>query len=325
MLIVMENRATEDQIKAVCQTVVLLGLEAHEMPGAQRVAICVTGNDGSVSERHFADLSGIREIIRVSKPYKLTSNEVKSEKTIVQIGENFIGQDKPVLIAGPLCVEQESVTIEIARELKNMGVTCFRAAAFKARTNPYNFQGLGKEALKILSKIKQELGLAIITEVVDQESVDLCLPIADAFIIESHNMQNFSLLKSVGKTNKPIILKRSISADLEDWLMSAEYILSMGNDQVILCESGIQSFTSYSSHTLDLTVIPALRRFTHLPIIVDPSFASGDHRYVLPLAKASLAAGADGVMLECHTRPSKALSGGAQAVSTQALKDSGLM
>ena len=317
----MENRATEAQIKAVCETIISLGLEAHEMPGAQRVAICVTGNDGSISERHFADLSGIREVIRVSKPYKLSSNEVKSEKTIVQIGKVFLGgEHPPVIIAGPLCIEQENISLEIARDIKNMGISCFRGAAFKARTNPYNFQGLGREALKTLSKIKQELNLEIITEVVDADSIEACMPIADAFIIESHNMQNFALLKFIGKTHKPIILKRSISAKLEDFLMSAEYILSTGNDQVILCESGIQSFSDYSTHTLDLTIVPALRRFTHLPIIVDPSFASGDQRYVIPLAKAALAVGADGVMLECHSMPSKALSGGAQAVNMESLR-----
>ncbi len=320
MLIVMENRATPAQITAVSQAIVALGLEAHEMPGAQRTAICVTGNDGSVSARHFADLSGIREIICVSKPYKLSSNEVKSEKTIIAIGSELLGGAKPILIAGPLCVEQEAVTLKIAEGIKQAGISCFRAACFKARTNPYNFQGIGTPGLKILEKIKNDFNLNIITEVVDQESLDYCEDLADGLIIESHNMQNFALLKSLGKSKKPVILKRSISANLDDWLMSAEYILSSGNDQVILCESGIRTFANYSAHTLDLTVILALKNLTHLPIIIDPSFASGDHRYVIPLAKAGLAVGADGVMLECHSEPSKALGGGAQAISLAGLE-----
>lgn len=322
MLIVMENRATPEQIKAVCQTIVSLGLEAHEMPGAQRTAICVTGNDGSVSQRHFADLSGIREIICVSKPYKLSSNEVKSGKTMISIGDELIGGEKQVLIAGPLCVEkEEGLTFGIAEGVRNLGIKNFRAACFKARTNPYNFQGVGKSGVKILEKIKNYLGLNIITEVIDQESVSACEEVADALIIESHNMQNFGLLKLLGKSQRAIILKRSISASLEDWLMSAEYILSSGNDKVILCEAGIRTFANYSAHTLDLTVILALRHLTHLPIIIDPSFASGDHRYVIPLAKAGLAVGADGVMIECHSMPSQAISGGVQAISLGHLKD----
>jgi len=323
MLIVMENRATPEQIKAVCQTIISLGLEAHEMPGAQRTAICVTGNDGSVSQRHFADLSGIREIICVSKPYKLSSNEVKSGKTMISLGHGeLIGGEKQILIAGPLCVEkEEGLTFKIAEGVKNLGIRNFRAACFKARTNPYNFQGIGKPGLKILEKIKSNLSLNIITEVIDQESLEACEDVADALIIESHNMQNFGLLKLLGKSKKAVILKRSISASLEDWLMSAEYVLSSGNDKVILCESGIRTFANYSAHTLDLTVILALRHLTHLPIIIDPSFASGDHRYVIPLAKAGLAVGADGVMIECHSTPSKAISGGAQAVSLEKLKE----
>lgn len=320
MLIVMENRATKEEIKRVSETVRALGLEAHEMPGAQRTAICVTGNDGSVSERHFAGLTGIRDIIRVSKPYKLTSNEIKTTPTIVRIGQSQFGDGHTGLIAGPLCVEDES-TFEVAQAIKAQGIHCFRAAAFKDRTNPYNFHGLGAKALPILKRIKEELGLAIVTEVSDEANVDVVADIADAVIVEPHNMQNFSLLKYLGKTNLPVILKRAISANLEDVLMAAEYILAGFNEKVILCEAGIQTFANYSTHTLDLTIVPALRHYTHLPIIVDPSFACGDSKYVMPLAKAAMAVGADGVMIECHTNPAKALSGGAQAVDVQRLQD----
>lgn len=321
MLIVMENRATEEQIKLVSETIRQLGLEAHEMPGAQRTAICVTGNDGSVSERHFAGLNGIRDIIRVSKPYKLTSNEIKSTPTVVTIGDARFGDGNVGLIAGPLCVEDEASTMATAEAVKAQGVSCFRAACFKDRTNPYNFHGLGEKALPILQKVKDELGLAIVTEVSDEANCDAVIQVADAVIVEPHNMQNFSLLKHLGKQNIPVILKRGISANLDDLLMAAEYVLSGGNDQLILCESGIKTFASYSSHTLDLTIVPALRHYTHLPIIVDPSFACGDSKYVMPLAKAGLAVGADGVMLECHQTPAAAMSGGAQAVEVGNLSE----
>lgn len=322
MLIVMENRATEEQIEQACQAVQSLGLESHKMPGAQRTAICVTGNDGSVSERHFAGLSGIRDIIRVSKPYKLTSNEVKSSPTVVTIGDAKFGDGHTSIIAGPLCVEDEAATLANAQAIKAQGVKCFRAAAFKDRTNPYNFHGQGEKALPILQKVKDETGLAIVSEVSDEANCQMMIEVADAVIVEPHNMQNFSLLKLLGKMDVPVILKRSISANLDDFLMAAEYILSGGiNENVILCESGIKTFADYSTHTLDLTIVPALRHYTHLPIIVDPSFACGDSKFVMPLAKAAMAVGADGVMLECHVQPANSYSGGAQAVSVDLLGD----
>lgn len=319
MLIVMENRATEAQISEVCDKVISLGLEAQQMPGAQRTAICVLGNDGSVSERHFADLSGIRDIIRVSKPYKLTSNEVKSTPTIVNIGECEFGGEQAPIIAGPLCVDKGDSTFETAKQLKEQGVTCFRAAAFKDRTNPYNFHGLGERALPILQRIKDELGMSIVTEVADSQAADKCQSVADAFIVEGHNMQNFSLLRHLGKSKTPVILTRANSANIEDVLMAAEYILSGGNDQVILCEAGIKTFTDYATHTLDLNFVQAVKHYTHLPVIVDPSTAAGNAKFVIGLAKAALAVGANGVMIQAHTSPASSVSGGAQMVKVDQL------
>lgn len=319
MLIVMENRATDAQIKAACDKVASLGLEAQKMPGAQRTAICVLGNDGSVSERHFTDLTGIREIIRVSKPYKLTSNEVKSGKTVVQIGGVAFGDGTCPVIAGPLVVEEGDFTFKTAQALKEKGVQCFRAAAFKDRTNPYNFHGLHEAGLSTLEKIKSELGLAIVTEVVDAPSADACERVADAFIVEAHNMQNFSLLKHLGKKRMPVILTRANSANIEDVLMAAEYILSGGNEQVILCEAGVKTFADYATHTLDLNFVQAIKHYTHLPVMVDPSTACGHAKFVPGLMRAAMAIGADGVMVQVHVDPAHSISGGAQMLKVEQL------
>ncbi len=315
MLIVMQNAANAAQIEAVCDTIRALGFEAHKMPGAQRTAVCVTGNDGSTSERHFAGLTGIRQIIRVSKPYKLTSNEIKTTPTAVQIGAAVFGDGQSDWIAGPACVESETQAFTIASELKDLGVKVFRASAFRSRSNPYNFQGLGVEALPILAAVKQQFDLAIVTEVTDAVQLPQLLEVADALIVDSHNMQHFSLLKQLSKIDRPIILKRGIAATVEDFLMAAEYIMSGGNKQVILCDAGMQRFGDHSAHALDMTFVPALRQLTHLPIIVDPSYASGTGYMVPALCRAIMALGADGVMVECHSNPATAKTGGAQAIT----------
>ncbi len=320
MLIVMQNTATKSEIEAVCQAIQSLGFEAHKMPGAQRTAVCVTGNDGSVSERHFAGLTGIRQIIRVSKPYKLTSNEIKTTPTVVEIGQVKFGDGQSGLIAGPACVESSKMTLTIADQLAQMGVRVFRASAFRSRTNPYNFQGLGQQALSILADAKQQYGMAIVTEVTDDRQLPQLLAVADALIVDSHNMQHFALLKQLGKLDKPIILKRGIAATVEDFLMAAEYIMAGGNQQVILCDAGTQHFGDHSAHALDITFMLALRKLTHLPIIFDPSFASGTAYMVPAMCRALMALGADGLMVECHHDPAHTQAGGTQAILPQNLQ-----
>lgn len=266
MLIVMTNTATAEQIEAVCHVICQLGFEPHPMPGAQRTAICITGNDGSVSPRHFAGLHGIRDIIRVSKPYKLTSNEVKTTPTIVSVGQAKFGEGHFDWIAGPACIEDASSTLAFAAQLAEQGVKVFRGSAYRSRTNPYNFQGLGEAAIPLMRRIREDYNLAIATEVADVQSVMELSSVADLLIVDSHNMQNFALLRALGKQHKPVMLKRNIAATIEDFLMAAEYIMAAGNQQVILCEAGIQTFCEHSQFTLDIAVIPALQKLTHLQI-----------------------------------------------------------
>ena len=315
MLIVMQNSATESQVDQVCQAVAELGFEAHKMPGAQRTAICITGNDGSISERHFMGLSGIREVIRVSKPYKLTSNETKTTPTVVSVGQGKFGGDHFGVIAGPACVEEAELTLEMARQLQQAGVDVFRAAAYRSRSNPYHYRGLGEDALPVLQKIKDKLNMPIATEVIDTESVAKAKEVADILIVESHNMQHFTLLRALGKVKQPVILKRGIAATIEDFLMAAEYILAGGNHQVILCEAGVQSFTQHGAHLLDVEVVPALKQLTHLPVIVDPSQAAGTPMMVTPLTRAAAALGSHGVMVECHSLPAQSAIGGSHAIT----------
>jgi len=314
MLVVMQNTASEEQIEAVCETIRQLGFEAHKMPGAQRTAVCVTGNDGSVSPRHFAGLHGIRQIIRVSKPYKLTSNEIKTSPTMVQIGEAKFGDRYQDWIAGPACVEDDDSAMRIAEQLVSRGIKVFRASLYRPRSNPYNFQGLGKAALEKLHAIKQQCGVAIASEVVDINTTDEVASVADALIVDSHNMQNFALLRKLSKLKHPVILKRGIAATVEDFLMAAEYIMAGGNQQVILCDAGMRSFGDHSAHALDLTYLLALKKLTHLPLIIDPSQASGTAGMVPALARASMALGAHGVMVECHDQPAFSATGGTQAI-----------
>jgi len=318
MLIVMQSHATEGQVRAVCARIESLGLKAHPIPGSLRTAIGITGNKGAVDLAVLETLPGVVECIPVSKPYKLVSRDAKSEDTILRIpapaGDLIIGGDKIALIAGPCAVESEEQIMAVAEPLAKAGVKLFRGGAFKPRTSPYSFQGHGESGLKILAKVRERFGMAIITEAIDNESLDLVEKYADVIQIGARNMQNYSLLKRAGRSKKPVMLKRGMSATLDEFLMAAEYILSEGNYQVMLCERGVRTFADHSRNTLDLSIIPAVKQRSHLPILADPSHGTGLRRNVLPLSRAAVATGADGLMIEVHHDPGQALSDGIQSI-----------
>ena len=295
MLVVMKAQATAEQIQAVCEYIEQLGFRAHPLPGAQRTAIGITGNQGEVERGSIEDLSGVAEVIRVSKPYKLASRDVKEEDTVIQFpGTNAsIGGADLAIVAGPCSVESREQAFEIAEQVSAAGAQFFRGGAYKPRTSPYAFQGLGLEALSIMAEIRERYGLRIITEAIDSETLELVAEWADVIQIGARNMQNFSLLKKAGKLRKPVLLKRGLSATLDEFLMSAEYIMSEGNDQVILCERGVRTFADHTRNTLDLSIVPAVQRLSHLPILVDPSHGTGKRDSVLPMARAAVATGCD--------------------------------
>ncbi|HXU08999.1 MAG TPA: 3-deoxy-7-phosphoheptulonate synthase, partial [Blastocatellia bacterium] len=284
------------------------------MPGATRTAIGVTGNQGAIDPAHFEMLAGVAEAIRVSKPYKLVGRDLKHDDTVVQVGDAGVGGLEPVIIAGPCAVESYEQTMSIAELVASAGVTLFRGGAFKPRTSPYSFQGLGEEGLKILRDVRERFGLRIVTEVLDTETADLVEEYADVMQIGARNMQNFSLLRRVGQAKKPVMLKRGMSATLDELLLAAEYIMAEGNYNVILCERGVRTFADHTRNTLDLSIVPAVQHRSHLPIIVDPSHGTGKRHKVIPLARAAIAAGADGIMVEVHDHPEHALSDGPQAL-----------
>jgi len=315
MLVVMKAQATPEEIQAVCDHIVQLGFRPHPLPGAQRTAIGITGNQGEVDRGNLASLSGVAEVIRVSKAYKLASRDVKEEDTVVRFatGAAIGGRDLAV-IAGPCSIESREQAFAIAEQVAAAGAQFFRGGAYKPRTSPYAFQGLGLEALKIMSEIREKFGLAIVTEALDSETLDLVAEWADVVQIGARNMQNFSLLKKAGRLRKPVLLKRGMSATMEEFLMAAEYVMSEGNYEVILCERGVRTFADHARNTLDLSIVPALRHVSHLPILVDPSHGTGRRDSVLPMARAAIAAGADGVMVEVHNHPEKALSDGPQSI-----------
>jgi 3-deoxy-7-phosphoheptulonate synthase len=316
MLVVMKAQATPEQIRAVCEYIEQLGFRAHPLPGAQRTAIGITGNQGEVERGNIEELSGVAEVIRVSKAYKLASRDVKEEDTIIR----FPGTDATIggldlaIVAGPCSIESRDQAFEIAEQVAAAGAQFFRGGAYKPRTSPYAFQGLGLEALGIMAEIRDRFGLRIVTEAIDGESLELVAEWADVIQIGARNMQNFSLLKKAGKLRKPVLLKRGLSATLEEFLMSAEYIMSEGNYQVILCERGVRTFADHTRNTLDLSIIPAVQRVSHLPILVDPSHGTGKRDSVLPMARASVATGCDGIMVEVHNHPERALSDGPQSI-----------
>lgn len=318
MLIVMQSHATEAQIRAVCERIESLGLKAHPIPGSLRTAIGITGNKGSVDLGVLESMAGVVECIPVSKPYKLVSRDAKEEDTVLRIptpaGDVLVGGNHIALVAGPCAVETEEQCMIVGEQLKKTGVRLFRGGAYKPRTSPYSFQGLGEEGLKILAKVRDTYGFGIITEAIDNESLDLVEEYADVIQIGARNMQNFSLLKRAGRARKPVLLKRGMSATLDEFLMAAEYILSEGNYNVMLCERGVRTFSDFSRNTLDLAVVPAVKKRSHLPILVDPSHGTGKRHKVLPLSRAAVAVGADGLLVEVHHDPERALSDGMQSI-----------
>jgi 3-deoxy-7-phosphoheptulonate synthase len=320
MLVVMKAQATPEQIQAVCEYIEQLGFRAHPLPGAQRTAIGITGNQGEVDRGNLEELSGVAEVIRVSKAYKLASRDVKEEDTIIQFPKSgacpasSIGGRDLAIVAGPCSIEGRDQAFEIAELVAAAGAQFFRGGAYKPRTSPYAFQGLGLEALQIMGEIRERYGLRIVTEAIDNESLELVAEWADVIQIGARNMQNYSLLKKAGKLRKPVLLKRGLSATLEEFLMSAEYIMSEGNYQVILCERGVRTFADHTRNTLDLSIVPAVQRLSHLPILVDPSHGTGKRDSVLPMARAAVATGCDGILVEVHNHPEKALSDGPQSI-----------
>jgi 3-deoxy-7-phosphoheptulonate synthase len=315
MLIVMRSEATEREIGGVCTAVHEMGLTPHPIPGSERVAIGITGNQGPVDSERIAMMPGVVDVIPVTKPYKLTGREMKPDDTVVRVGDVEIGGGTPVVIAGPCSVETPEQTFATARAVHAAGAVLLRGGAFKPRTSPYSFQGLGGEGPRILAEARDRTGLPIVSEAVDTESFHQVEETVDMIQIGSRNMQNYSLLKRAGRSRKPVLLKRWMSGTLKEFLLAAEYIMSEGNHDVILCERGIRAFSDYSRFTLDITIVPELKQLTHLPVLVDPSHAAGRRELVTPLARAALAAGADGVLVEVHPEPSQALSDGPQALT----------
>jgi 3-deoxy-7-phosphoheptulonate synthase len=318
MLVVMQSNATEEQVRAVCAQIESLGFRAHPMPGAGRTAIGITGNSGAIETGSLDSMPGVVECIAVSKPYKLVSRDLKPENTIVRIptpsGEVTFGGKAVGVVAGPCAIETREQAFTIAERVRGAGARLFRGGAYKPRTSPYAFQGLGEEGLRILAAVRDKFGLGIVTEAIDNESLDLVEQYADVIQIGARNMQNFSLLKRAGRARKPVLLKRGMSATLDEFLMAAEYVMSEGNYNVILCERGVRTFADHTRNTLDLSVIPAVQRLSHLPIVVDPSHGTGRRNKVLPLSRAAIAVGADGILVEVHHDPAKALSDGPQSI-----------
>ena len=315
MLIVMKQSATREDVDRVVKIIEELGFRGHSMPGENRTAIGITGNSGAVDPAHFENLPGVAEAIRVTKPYKLISKHVRPEGSAVQVGNATIGGGELAMIAGPCAVESEKQVFEVAQTVAASGAKFFRGGAYKPRTSPYAFQGMGEDGLKILADVRDQFGMNIVTEAMDEAGVDMVEKYGDCIQIGARNMQNFSLLKYVGKTNKAILLKRGMSATLEEFMLAAEYIMAEGNYNVILCERGIRTFGNHARNTLDLSIVPAVQRLTHLPILVDPSHGTGHNYMVEPMARAAVAAGADGLIIEVHPNPEAALCDGAQALT----------
>src|ERR1700740_1965766 len=316
MLVVMKAHATEEQVRAVCQKIEKLGDRAPSMPGAQRTAIGITGNKGEVEQGTLEEMPGVQEVIKVSKPYKLVSRDIKEDNTIIRFAGTTatIGGKDLAIIAGPCAIESREQAFAVAEAVHRAGAQFFRGGAYKPRTSPYSFQGLGEKGLQIMAEIRDQFGLKIITEAIDNESLDLVNEYADVIQIGARNMQNFSLLKRAGRCRKPVMLKRGMSATLEEFFMAAEYIMSEGNYNVVLCERGVRTFADHTRNTLDLSVVPAVQRLSHLPILVDPSHGTGKRNKVTPLSRAAVAVGADGLMVEVHTQPDQALSDGRKSL-----------
>lgn len=314
MLVVMSQHATPEEIDAVIAAIEGKGYMARPIPGGERVAIGVLHNKGAVDASHFLGLPGVKDVIPVTRPYKLVSREFQPEDTVVQVGDVLIGHEHLTLIAGPCAVESKAQCLNIAKKVKRSGAHLFRGGAFKPRTSPYSFQGLGEEGLKILAQVREITGLPVITEALDTETFGLVEDYTDVIQIGARNMQNFSLLRRAGRSQKPVLIKRGMAATIEEWLMAAEYVLEGGNTQVILCERGVRTFAHHSRNTLDVSAVAAVCKESHLPVIVDPSHAAGRRDQVIPLSRAAVAVGAHGLMVEVHHNPDEALSDGAQSL-----------
>jgi 3-deoxy-7-phosphoheptulonate synthase len=314
MLVVMDQKATPEEIEAVVAVIRERGYTARPIPGGDRVSIGILHNKGPVDPSLILGMPGVKEAISITRPYKLVSREFKHEDTIVQVGDVAIGNRHMTIIAGPCAIESLEQALTIAEHVKRAGAQIFRGGAFKPRTSPYSFQGLGEEGLKILAQVREKTGLPVVTEVMDYETFNIVEAYADIIQIGTRNMQNFSLLKRAGEARKPIMLKRGMAATIDEWLMAAEYILEGGNPNVILCERGVRTFVNHSRNTLDLSAVPVVRKESHLPIIIDPSHAAGRRDQVIPLSRAAVAVEAHGLMVEVHNAPEKAMSDGAQSL-----------
>lgn len=315
MLVVMHHGATGPEVEAVCQAIRDMGYQPVPMPGEQRTAVGLIGNDGPVDDSNVIGLAGVAQVLHVSKPYKQVSREWKADTTLVNIGRGVVvGGKDVVVIAGPCSVESEEQIVASARAVRAAGATALRGGAFKPRSSPYSFQGLGKRGLQLLALARQETGLPIVTEAMDEAGAELVAEYGDCIQVGARNMQNYSLLKAVGRLRKPVLLKRGLAATISELLLSAEYILAEGNPQVILCERGVRSFDSAARNMFDLNAIPIVQRLSHLPIIADPSHGTGLREKVTPMARAAVAAGADGIIVEVHPNPDRALSDGSQSL-----------
>ena len=315
MLVVMRHGAAEEDVQRVVATIEEMGYQARPMPGKQRTTVGLVGNDGRVDGSRLAALPGVQEILHVTKPYKQVSREWKAESTVVRLpGGLSIGGDDVVVMAGPCSVESERQILDAAHGVREAGATVLRAGAFKPRSSPYSFQGLGRAGLRLLARAREETGLLIVTEAMDAEGLEYVLEVADIVQIGARNMQNYSLLKHAGRARKPILLKRGLSATIQELLLSAEYILAEGNPDVILCERGVRGFDTATRNLFDLSAIPVVHALSHLPIVADPSHGTGHRDMVTPMARAAVAAGADGLLVEVHPAPDRALSDGAQSL-----------
>jgi 3-deoxy-7-phosphoheptulonate synthase len=314
MLVIMKNDASEKQVGAVIDQIEKLGFRGIPIPGVLRTAICIVGNQGYVDDSQLLSLEGVKETLRVTKPYKLVSRETHPQPSAFTIGDVTIGGKTPVIMAGPCAVENQEQALAIARLVQRQGAQVYRGGAYKPRTSPYSFQGLGEDGLKILAKVREETGLLIVTEATDFDNIELVEQYSDIIQIGARNMQNYALLKKAGHTSKPVLLKRGLAATIEELLMSAEYIMSEGNSRVILCERGIRTFADTTRNTLDISAIPSIKEVSHLPVVVDPSHAAGRREYVIPLSRAAIAVGADGLIVEVHNDPPRSISDGRQSL-----------
>ncbi len=315
MIVICKSSAIESQIKAIEAEIGKHGLQVHRSDGVAHTILGVVGDRSGVDPQSFATMPGVREVLQVSTPFKLASREFHPDDTVVYVGDVKVGGTELAVMAGPCAVEGVEQIETTAQFVSSHGARILRGGAFKPRTSPYSFQGLGEEGLKMMRSAADELNLAVVTEVMTIDQIPLVSKYADLLQVGARNMQNFPLLTELGKANKPIFLKRGLSATIKDWLMSAEYILSSGNAQVILCERGIRTFETATRNTLDLSAVPVVKQLSHLPIIVDPSHGVGDRRYIAAMARAAVAAGADGIMVEVHPDPARALSDGPQSLT----------